>query len=242
MSSKKQKPNGQQATTPPSNNCIPYEDAVVEAKRIIKTMDDQQMRLGELQMRLGELANRVETKYRDRTLAKFAKEIGYPACTLKRHLSVYRAWDGKKAPGPVSYAVLRELQNHPDREAILKENPKITKREAQEKMRKWKQQHEGKQEKGKSSDWKAEGNKRWLRRLCSFANEHGRTAEELMGNKEMMDALREIAEPQLAAALGSDLEVLLRLAKLLAHRDGHIAKAERKRPHLKEAAREGVSA
>jgi hypothetical protein len=61
------------------------------------------------QMRLGELADKLEPRYGDRTVAKFAAEIGIAACTLKRCLSVYRAWKGIEAPAPLSYAVLQEL-------------------------------------------------------------------------------------------------------------------------------------
>jgi hypothetical protein len=46
--------------------------------------------------------------------------------------------------------VLRELQDHPNREEIVKKNPQITKREAQ----KLKHGHQSKQKKGKSGDWK----------------------------------------------------------------------------------------
>jgi primosomal protein N'' len=44
------------------------------------------------------------------------------------------------APGPISpsYAVLRELAKHPDREQLVQANPNITKREAREIMRKLK--------------------------------------------------------------------------------------------------------
>ena len=152
---------------------IPYEEAVAKGKAIIAKMDREQRRD---QMRLGELADRVETKYRDRTIAKFAKAIGVAACTLKRYLSVYRAWDGRgiEAPGPVSYSVLRELQDHPEREKIVKENPQITKREAQKRRREFegKQQHQGKRKKGKFGDWKKEEKKCWLRRVHILANEY----------------------------------------------------------------------
>jgi hypothetical protein len=63
---------------------IPYEEAVDEGKDIVTKMDGEQRRY---QMRLGELADKVETKYADRTVAKFAKEIGVATCTLKRYLS-----------------------------------------------------------------------------------------------------------------------------------------------------------
>jgi hypothetical protein len=136
--------------------------------------------------------------------------------------------------------VKRALQNHPEREEIVKKNPKITKRDAQKLMSAWKQQHEGKQKKRKSGDGKAEEQKRWLRSVCSFANKYGRDAEEVMGDKELTRDLREIAEPAVLAALGSDLKVLLALAALLQHQDEHTEEAERRKPHLKEA--EGVAA
>ena len=82
----------------------------------------------------------------------------------------------------------------------------------------------------------------WLRRVCSFANEYGGTAEEVLRDKEAARALREIAEPELLAALVADLKVLLALVELLEHPDEHIAKATRKRPHLKETECEGVPA
>jgi hypothetical protein len=227
-----------------SNYRIPFDEAVAECKKIIEAIANHQLGLDELQQRLGELADRVDdTEHGDRTHAMLAKAAGYQVCTLKRHLSAYRAWEGagKKAPG-LSYAVKRALQNHPEREGIVKKSPKITKREAQKRMSEWKQQHEGKQKTGKSGDWKANERRRWLNRLCSFANEHGRTAEEVMRDKAAMRALREIAEPALLTPLVSDLEAALAFAKLLQHPDEHIAKAERKRPHLKEAEREGVAA
>jgi hypothetical protein len=241
----KRKPNGQQPSTAVTGSAhndrrIPYEEAVAEGKDIITRMDGEQRRH---QMRLGELAARVETKYADRTVAKLAKEIGVSDCTLKRYLSVYRAWDGKgiEAPGPVSYAVLRELQDHPDREVIVKNNPKITKREAQE----LKRQYEGKQKKGKSGDWKREEAARWLRRVCVLANDVTRTNAEV---KVTRRALWEIAEPKLltdlresAAALAEGSATLHLLADQL-QRLEDIEKTERKKPDLKEAEREGVAA
>jgi hypothetical protein len=184
MPSNKKKPNGQQPPTVASNDRrIPFLEAVAKYQELEKNQCRDAMAQGEL-------ADKVEPIYGDRTLAKFAKAVGKSACTLARQRSVYRAWDGSgiQAPGPVSYAVLRELQTHPDREAIVKEKPKITKREAQEIMR----EHHGKRTKGKSGDGQHEEHKRWLRQLYSFANKHGGDAEEAMRNDEVMDALREV--------------------------------------------------
>src|SRR5262245_21033514 len=87
-----------------------YDKAVAEGRALIKELNGEERRI---QMRLGELAAGVETEYGGHTLAKFAKAIGVPACTLKRYRSVWKAWDGIEAPGPLSYSVMRELQDHP---------------------------------------------------------------------------------------------------------------------------------
>lgn len=197
-----------------SQSVISFADAVSEGRDLITVMNGEERRI---QLRLGELYARVERKYGDRTLAKFAKEIGVAACTLERYHSVFRAWEGIPAPGPVSYAVMRELQDHPQREEIVKENPKITKREAQ----KLKREREGKQKNNKSGNWRLEEAKRWFRRVCSLANEVKREMER---HKEVARALREIVEPELLATLVPNLRegsaALLSLADHLEHEAG----------------------
>ena len=140
---------------------IPYDDAVSEGKKIVA--DEKRG-----QLRLGELADKLEPKYKDRTLAKFAKEIRIGACTLERYRSVYRAWKDKPAPGPVSYAVLRALQDHPDRLNIVKENPKLTQAEARKLI--------CDPGKGEQTDWHKH-NKKWFRQLCNIAGNAVRVAE-----------------------------------------------------------------
>ena len=224
------------------NDRISYDEAVTAGRNIVKTLDREQRRH---QLHLGQLADRVEPKYGDRTVAKFAKEIGVAACTLKRYLSVYRAWDGRgiEAPGPVSYAVLRELQDQPKREAIVKENPKITKREAQ-KLRfeyEGKQQREGKRRKGKFGDCKNEEKKRWLRRVHILANDIFRATAGVVVTHDM----REIVEPELLPDLRESIaaqQSLVDQLEQLKHHDEQIGKATRKRPEFKEAEREGVAA
>jgi hypothetical protein len=125
MARSKQK-NGSAETSPPTD-FIPFEDGVREGNEIL-----ERERQGSL--RLGEIADKLERKYADRTLAKFARAIGLAPCTVERHLSVYRAWKGKPARGPVLYGVLRALQDHPDRASIIEENPKLTQKEAQKMM------------------------------------------------------------------------------------------------------------
>src|SRR6516225_10279736 len=110
---------------PRQRNTINYDAAVREGQQIVAKMERVQWR------RLCELADGIEPRYGEQTLARFAADIGVVPCTFERRMSVYQAW--KSAPGPESYppcfAVARELQSHPDRFAIIKNNPNITKRE-----------------------------------------------------------------------------------------------------------------
>jgi hypothetical protein len=124
---KSNKKNGSADTSAPADT-IPYDKAVREGKEIILKIEAAERG----QLRLGELADKLEPKYKDRTLAKFAAEIGIAKCTLDRYRTVYRAWEGKLAPGPnlVSYAVSRELATHPDRAEIIKSASNLTKQEA----------------------------------------------------------------------------------------------------------------
>lgn len=70
---------------------IDFNKAVTEGKKIVATA------LKSHELRLGELADRVEPKYGDKTLLKFATAIGLHVATLNRCRSVYRAW--KKIKG-----------------------------------------------------------------------------------------------------------------------------------------------
>jgi hypothetical protein len=191
-----------------NHEAIPYDAAVKEGLEITSEIEDAQRK----QLRLGELAARIERKYGDRTIAKFAKEIGIASCTLHRHQTTWEAWDGqgKVAPGPVSYSVLRELKDVPERLKIVTENPQITRREVAELRR----AHEGKP-KNKSRD-RLDEKKRWLRRLHSLANEATRAAEVVDNDNEQMRALlREIMEPDLVPDIVAGAEALTRIAEYL---------------------------
>jgi hypothetical protein len=119
-------------------NTINYDVAVREGKQIVAKMERDWRRLCEL-------ADGIETRYDDQTRQRFCAEIGVPYCTFERRMSVYQAW--KSAPGPECYpscfAVARELQSHPDRFEIIKNNPNITKREASELARQYREQDAG---------------------------------------------------------------------------------------------------
>ena len=137
---KSNKKNGSADTTPPTDT-IPYDQAVAEGKKILADAERGQWRLGEL-------AHNVEKGYGERKLAKFAEAIGVAPCTLLRYRDVYRAWKDICAPGRESipsYAVLRELAAHPNHEQIIRDNPKITKREAYELRRKYQGKEKEKQ-------------------------------------------------------------------------------------------------
>ena len=89
--------NGSRTTSAPTaEKSIAYDLAVREGKEIVakREADD---------WRLGELADRVQPKYADRTLEKFAKAIGVAACTLERKRSVFRAWMDISEPAPKSF-------------------------------------------------------------------------------------------------------------------------------------------
>jgi hypothetical protein len=162
------KPNGKAATdtTAARIGTIAYDEAIDEAKEILARTDKDQIRLGEL-------ADKVQPLYGDRTLASFAKQISIAPCTLARYRSVYRAWAEIEAPGPVSYAVRRELQDHPDRAEIVKEQPNLTKAQARKIMREFK--GEPKLKSG-SPDWRRKGHERWFRAVIALANEAIRAA------------------------------------------------------------------
>ena len=67
-------------------------------------------------------------------MAKFASEIGISRCAIERRRSTFRNWRDtlKGDPGllNLSYSVARALEKHPDRERLIKENPRMTKGQA----------------------------------------------------------------------------------------------------------------
>jgi hypothetical protein len=137
------------APTPTTNNnIIPYDEAVAEGNfatigsdplyiEAVKQAKVIAARMESDWWSLCELADSIVAKYgneKNKTLIKFAADIGAATvvpCTWERRLSVYRRYkDVLPAPGPVSYAVLRELQDVPNRAVILKDNPGLTKSQA----------------------------------------------------------------------------------------------------------------
>jgi hypothetical protein len=211
-----------------------FDEAVREGKEILAQIDQAERG----QFRLGALAHQVKTKYNDRSLARFAKEIGIAKCTLERYRTVYRAWEGKLAPGPIStsYAVLRELATHPEREQIIRKNPDLTKREAHELMRKregaakTKQEQEQEQE----DEW-LKHDRKWFKDLVAVANEASRVAGVLDEyTPEQLDKLRQAVDPKLLMYVRGGGRMLFRVANRLAELLGddlEEASAPIERPH-----------
>jgi hypothetical protein len=118
---------------PPAPEMITWEDAVAEGKRLVAEANQMIATANQNEWRLAELADQVSTQYGENSLAKFAAEIGKAHCTVKRRRTTYRNWKDiiKSDPGLLlSYSVARELEKHPERERLIKQNPKMTKREA----------------------------------------------------------------------------------------------------------------
>ena len=203
-----------QAATSTPTDTIPYDDAVSEGKEIVAKIGDAERG----QLRLGELADNLEPKYKDRTLATYAKEIDVAKCTLDRYRTVYRAWAGKLAPGPnsVSYAVLRELSTHPEREQIIRENPNLTKREAHDLMRKQVYAAEEKRKQDQEDDW-LKHSRKWFKDFVALANEAIRAAGVVAEcTPEQLDTLLQAVEPGLLMYLRGGGRCLFNVANQLA--------------------------
>jgi hypothetical protein len=126
----------------PAPEKINWDDAVAEGKRLVaegKRLVAEANQMTETadryDWRLAELADQVAAQYGQDRLGKFATEIGIAHCTVKRRRTTYRNWKeaAKSDPGllsSLSYSVARELENHPERVRLVKENPNMTKREA----------------------------------------------------------------------------------------------------------------
>jgi hypothetical protein len=186
-----------------------YKAAVSEGKDIVKRMDADWKRLGEL-------ADRVEKRYGESRLEQFARDIGAVACTLGRRRSTYRAWADapNEAPAPESYAVAQALQAHPDRFEIVKNRPNITKREAVKIMRAYNK--DAAAPKG-GRDWLRDHTRRWFNGLLDLSNKIVREAGgAVSGSIEppLKQIWREVIDPELLPTLRDAGEILIQLHDL----------------------------
>jgi hypothetical protein len=185
---------------------IDYEEAVAEAKQIVT---DMKMASEGRKMRLGELADKVEKVYGEQRLKRFATDIGIALCTLGRCRSVYRAWQTtKEAPAPKFYSVAQELQAHPDRFELIKNNPYMTKSEARKIMRTLK---------ANDPNHQREEMARWFRAVIQRASDMIRDAGIADGkvSPELQHALRGVIDPTLLPTLKESGEASIRFATFL---------------------------
>jgi hypothetical protein len=178
-----------------------WREAVMEGKAIVAKIDDDWWRLAEL-------ADRITTKYGEKTLSKYAAEIGAVACTLERRLSTYRRWNEIPAAPPESYAVAQALQAHPNRAEIIQANPNITTAEARDKMREWR--GGGEVEVHQDQDWK-----RWFAKLVVAAQDIVAEVNISAMTPESRRILLSAVEPKLLPTLRDAGEALIQLADKL---------------------------
>jgi hypothetical protein len=98
------------------------------------------------QWALGALASNITIEYKKGKLQEYAEDIGEEYSTLRHYRATYMAWRDPKGR-PESFAVARALNTHPDRYQIVKDNPHLTAREAEDIMR----QHKAKSAPGGKS-------------------------------------------------------------------------------------------
>lgn len=206
----RRKPQGEPADTA-------YAQDVAEAKEIVAGHDQSHTRM---MWRLGELAHRVETHYRKKTLANFAKDVGVTACRLERARSVYTAWkDISAAPPILLWSVMRELQANPDRAAIVQQKPNITTREARKLM---KAHNNRSEEKGgprapsalSPDAWKLAEARDWFGKLIDRARQ-AEEDESVVAPRVDRAILRQAAEPGLLERLNQAAMSWLKLASFL---------------------------
>lgn len=114
------------------NDLIEYRDQIIgnqihydEAVAVVKQFDIM------YQWKLGEICDKLEPKYGENTLAKFAEDIGKNYNSLLNYRTTYRAWK-EEIIRPKSFSTAREMNKLPSekKQEILVANPNITYKEA----------------------------------------------------------------------------------------------------------------
>jgi hypothetical protein len=138
---------------------IDWDAAVAEGKRLVaegkRLVAEANATADRNDWRIAELADQVVAVYKEHKLAEFAAAIGLAHCTVKRRRTTYRNWKEilKGDPGlllSLSYSVARALEKHPDQERLIRENPKMTKRQAEALMK----AHDARPESKAQRHWK----------------------------------------------------------------------------------------
>jgi hypothetical protein len=178
-----------------------YIEAVKQAQAVAARMESDWWSLCKL-------ADSIVAKYgneKNKTLIKFAADIGAATvvpCTWERRLSVYRSFkDILPAPGPVPYAVLRELQDCPTdaRAELIQKYPGMTKAQAREFAKNAK--GEGNKT-DRTPDAPEERNtKRWLREVLDAATAADDCAAQVVRLAGTRTASPADLSPELRAAM-----------------------------------------
>jgi hypothetical protein len=182
-----------------------YKVAVFEGKQLVAKYERADAEAENVKMLIGERADGVAKRYGENKLGQYAKDIGFVACTLGRCRSVYRAWygedaaayeaqTGKKASPPKSFAVAQELQAHPDRFAIIKDDPDISSRAARRKANQFKKEQNTK------PGWLLKNTQRWFAAVIKRAGEDIRDAGVADGrvSPELQEIYRQVVAPSIA--------------------------------------------
>jgi hypothetical protein len=209
---------------------IPFDVCEREGKALLAEKNGHERRVN---MCLGELAAKamspVGKNYGDHLVGNLAATWEIASCTAWRYRKTWCAWDGAGivAPEPVSFAVMYKLNGHPDRLAIVTENPKLTKRQAQAVMDAWDEANgddtdKGKGAKGKApkrlkrtklgptEDWQADEAAGWSAEFLADIYDKGR---ELKINQK---AFSENAEPEVVlGVVAAQLSLIVDLVKPL---------------------------
>lgn len=176
-----------------------WESAVAEGKYLVAESKQISATADRNSWRLAELADAVSAQYGENKLGQFASEIGLAACTVKRRRSTYRNWNEilKGDPGLLlSYSVARELEKHPQRKRLIKENPAMTKRDATALMKAYRNKSEGEMQ-------------RWWRELTKRAGKA--LADETVLRTDQQNLLK-VVQPAMLSTLREAGLAWIRLA------------------------------
>jgi hypothetical protein len=165
---------------------IPYDEAVIEGQKLVSAMTK------DYQFELGRIADKLEPKYREQTLERYAEEIGIDHGTLKSYRTTYKAWKDMPAR-PSAFSVAKALNSYPNRADIIQETHDITVKEAEKKMLEWKK------ERGTSKTRRKPSKIRIIQKIKEFLSE----------TSELTGMIWEITDPDLPNIDPSDLEEIV---------------------------------
>jgi hypothetical protein len=123
------------------------------------------------------------------------------------------------APGPnlvPSYAVLRELAKHPERQQLIAEYPELTKREARDRMHKHNGTAKEAKETAQESQW-LKHYRKWFKDLVALTNDVTRAADiPNQCTETQLVSLLQVVDPKALTYLWRSGRVLFNLANQLA--------------------------